>query len=337
MLPALVCILIPWPALSPPNDAAASVNARLGRGMNLGNALEAPHEGAWGMRLEESHFETIADAGFQSVRIPVRWSAHAMEQSPYTIDPSFLERVAWAVDEALGRNLAVVLNFHHIEEVYAEPDAQAERFLALWKQVATAFRDRPRDRVVFEILNEPHGSLDAARWNVLLPKAIETIRTLDPERILMVGPAQWNNFRALDDLHLPEDDHRLIVTFHYYDPFHFTHQGANWAGADAERWLGTRWPSDGKEVQLVREHFDEVKSWADAHQRPVHLGEFGTFEKADLDSRVAWTKTISREAEARGFSWSYWEFGAGFGAFDRERSAWRLPLLRVLIPPTLSR
>ena len=39
---------------------------------------------------------------------------------------------------------------------------------------------------------------------------------------------------------------------------------------------------------------------------------------------------LAREAEARGFSWAYWEFGAGFGVYDREKKEWREPLLKAL-------
>ena len=37
-------------------------------------------------------------------------------------------------------------------------------------------------------------------------------------------------------------------------------------------------------------------------------------------------------AEARGISWSYWEFGAGFGVYDRTSGRWREGLLEALIP-----
>ena len=50
-----------------------------------------------------------------------------------------------------------------------------------------------------------------------------------------------------------------------------------------------------------------------------------------MPSRARWTKAVVREAETRGFSWAYWEFGAGFGAYDPEAKAWRQPLLQSLI------
>ena len=64
------------PAEPAPKKDIHEDNRRLGRGMNLGNALEAPREGEWGLTLEEDFFERVQKAGFRSVRIPIRWSAH---------------------------------------------------------------------------------------------------------------------------------------------------------------------------------------------------------------------------------------------------------------------
>jgi endoglucanase len=40
---------------------------------------------------------------------------------------------------------------------------------------------------------------------------------------------------------------------------------------------------------------------------------------------------VRSEIEKRGFSWAYWEFGAGFGIYDREEKAWREGLLNALL------
>src|SRR5438477_12307598 len=77
-------------------------NKKLGRGVNLGNALEAPKEGEWGVTLKAEYFKAIADAGFNTVRLPVKWSAHAGGEPPYAIDPKFFERIDWCVDQALA-------------------------------------------------------------------------------------------------------------------------------------------------------------------------------------------------------------------------------------------
>lgn len=65
-------------------------NTALGRGINLGNALEAPNEGEWGVVLQKRFFELIQDQGFSSVRIPIRWSAHTSMKLHIPLMRSFL-------------------------------------------------------------------------------------------------------------------------------------------------------------------------------------------------------------------------------------------------------
>jgi hypothetical protein len=110
----------------PPQPVAGAAdpfaqNRRLGRGINLGNALEAPTEGEWGVTLQAEYFLLIRQRGFDSVRIPVRWSSHAAATPPFTIEPRFLARVEWAVDQALKNDLLVVLNVHQTMNCTSRP------------------------------------------------------------------------------------------------------------------------------------------------------------------------------------------------------------------------
>jgi endoglucanase len=100
----------PQPISSAKGLDAFEQNKRLGRGVNLGNALEAPMEGEWGVALKEEYFSLIKSAGFDSVRIPIRWSAHASQTPPYTIDTAFFKRIDWAIDQALENNLQLVID-----------------------------------------------------------------------------------------------------------------------------------------------------------------------------------------------------------------------------------
>ncbi len=310
------------------DDAAAGSRA-LGRGMNLGNALEAPKEGEWGLTLEESYFEAIQRAGFNSVRIPIRWSAHAGARDPYTIDETFFARVDWAIDQSLSRGLAVVINMHHYDDLFGHPDDHADRFRGIWRQIAARYAKRP-ERVFFELLNEPHDQLDAARWNKLFTDTLAEVRQTNPRRMVIVGPIQWNSISELKSLELPESDRRLIVTVHYYSPFEFTHQGADWM-PEAARWLGRTWTGSDAERQAVKRDFDVAAAWGKEHQRPIYLGEFGAFHKADMDSRARWTRFVARAPSSAKFSWAYWEFGSGFGAYNINKRAWHQPLLEALV------
>jgi endoglucanase len=249
---------------------------------------------------------------------------------PYTIDANFFARGDFAVAQALTNHLAVVLNMHNYDELVANPAAHHERFLALWKQIAERYHALPNS-VAFELLNEPHGKLDATNWNEIAAATLKEVRTTNPQRIVVIGPTQWNAVEKIETLQLPEDDRQLLATVHYYLPFHFTHQGASWAGAESRKWLGTKWTGSEEETGDIRRDFDKAAAWGKAHNRPVYLGEFGAYSKADMDSRARWTLFVREEATARGFGTAYWEFSSGFGAYDPKAHAWREPLLKALL------
>ncbi len=307
-----------------------SINQAIGRGINLGNALEAPNEGDWGVVLKAEYFTLIKNAGFNSVRIPIRWSAHALADSPFTIDSNFLQRVDWAVQQAFNNQLLAIINIHHYNELFAQPQIHRQRFLAIWKQLSEHYQNYSQN-LIFEILNEPHDQLTPELWNDYLSEALQIIRIKNPKRAVIVGTANWGGVDALQKLKLPQDDY-LILTFHYYLPFQFTHQGAEWVEG-SQAWLGTQWLGSAEEVKAIQNDFDLVNQWAAVHHVPVFMGEFGAYSKADMASRVRWTSTVARQAEQRNFSWAYWEFCAGFGVFDPVNNVWRTELLNALIPP----
>jgi endoglucanase len=309
--------------------AIHAANKKLGRGINLGNALEAPKEGEWGVKLKAEYFKTIKEAGFQTVRLPVRWSAHAKADAPYTIDAKFAERVDWAIDQAVANGLNIIVNVHHYDGIDANPEQHLPRLLGIWGQISVRYKDRPAS-VYFELLNEPHDKLTEATWNAAIPKLLAVVRKSHSTRPIIVGPGQWNAVGALDKLELPLDDRNLILTVHCYDPFEFTHQGASWVKG-SDKWKGRKWSGTEAEQAALANTLDKAAAWAKKHDRPVFLGEFGAFEQGDMDSRVRWTRFVAREAETRGFSWAYWEFCSGFGAYNPKTDTWREPLKSALL------
>ncbi|OHB52704.1 MAG: endoglucanase [Planctomycetes bacterium GWF2_42_9] len=304
-------------------------NKRLGRGINFGNALEAPKEGDWGVTIKQEYFKIIKDAGFDSVRIPIRWSSHSLEQPPYTIDPNFFNRIDWVIKNALSQNLYAMINMHHYMELMNEPNEHHyERFIALWKQIAEHYKNYPNS-VLFEPLNEPHNALTADLWNQLLNKTIPVIRESNPNRTLVINPANYAT--DINNLQLPETDRNIIVSCHYYLPIKFTHQGAEWSdeGNDA---LGTTWKATEQERKEIDSHFDLALKWGKKFNRPINLGEFGVINKAEKFDRIRWISYIANAATRRGFSYIYWEFCAGFGIYDPVKKEWNADLLKVIVP-----
>ena len=320
------------------SDEAFAIAASLGRGVNFGNMLDAPREGDWSRWVRDEDIDRVAQAGFATIRLPVRFSNHAEVAPPYRLDPDFIAHLDHIVDRALADHLTIILDFHAYRQVYGEPtdphesavepDRVEERFVALWGQIAHHYRDRPK-QVLYELLNEPHGALTAERWNGLMRRGMKALRAEDPHRMVIVGGAESNIAQTLAKLDLP-DDPALIITIHDYEPFDFTHQGANWVKRPMP--VGAHCCDPQQIARLVRP-LDIAAAWGKQHHRPIYLGEFGAIDRADMESRAIFDRTLRDEAERRGISWAYWEYDAGFGVYDFKIGQWVTPIRDALLGP----
>ena len=326
---------------NPQKQACHAVNAEtcalaqnLGRGINMGNMLEAPREGDWGIRLDPAYINLVADK-FKTVRVPVRWTNHAAPTADAKLDDFFANRVDKALDAMLAKNLYVIVNTHHYNQLFGdrlhpnefavEPAVLEERLINIWRQLAVRYKGRSKN-LIFELLNEPHGTLSSADWNALLAKLITAVREVDATRILMVGPTYWNHPKDLDKLKLPADKN-LIVSIHTYDPFEFTHQGISWM---------PQFPKGPtccniKQQQALRASLELAVKWNKATGYPLHMGEFGSHNAGDPQSRANYNRMARDAFEANGIGWAYWEFGSTFGIYDPTKSAWIEPLLGALL------
>jgi endoglucanase len=272
--------------------------------------------------------DVIRDAGFDTVRFPVAWSQQAAERVPFTIRPTLFAAVDDMVAGALERDLEVVVDVHHYDELCAHPAAHHDRFLALWTQIGERYAELP-PTVRFELLNEPHQQLSSGqRWNDLLAEALAVVRDSNPLRDVVVGPAARNTIAGLADLELPDDD-RLIVTVHYYLPMSFTHQGAEWWPGAVE-WMGTTWGSEAERV-CVRDDLAAAVAWSRQRDRRLFIGEFGTFHHAAADDRAAWTAHVRTVAEELDIPWCYWDLATDFGIYNPATRRWNEPIRAALL------
>jgi endoglucanase len=333
--------------------------ADLHRGINLGSALDAPKEGDWGNVLTEQHFRLAKQGGMDHIRLPVRWSAHALTEPPYTIDETFFERIDWALDQATANGLALILDMHHYVELMADPAGHESRFLALWRQISERYRTRG-SWLKYELLNEPTQLLTTRLWNALLAKAVAQIRVTEPTRALIVAGATWSSAASLADLDLPNEDN-LVVTFHSYEPILFAIQGAPWMEPEYQT-TGVVFPGPPAKPLVpvaAAANTPWVKAWFDGYNtlptesnpcgpraiadvmaqidryieqtnRQVYLGEFAVVDKADDGSRERWVRASRRAAEERGLPWAYWDDGGMNRAMNASTATW-IPYLQAAL------
>jgi endoglucanase len=279
-------------------------------------------------RFQARHFTEIREAGFDFVRVNLHIFPHI--DASNRLDPAWLERLDWVVGEARKAGLGVILDEHDFNACERDPPTCRTKLIAIWRQLAPRYASQPAS-VAFELLNEPHGAIDADAWNKLLVELLAIVRETNPTRTIVIGPTSWNNFAQLPTLRLPETDRNILVTFHYYDPFRFTHQGTSWT--DLETLSGITWGSDADKAAIASD-FAKVADWATANGRPILLGEFGAYDRSGtpLAMRMSYLETVAREAERRGFAWAYWQFDSDFVAWDMTKDSWVQPVRDALVP-----
>jgi endoglucanase len=318
------CVLPAFAAGSDLSISAADQVRQMTRGVNIVGydpMWKNPSEARFQLR----HFKTLRAGGFNSVRVVLQSFSHMDENNK--LPQQWFDTLDRLVDAALVQNLTVILDEHDFGFCGKDVPACRTKLLAFWEQVGKKYAKAPA-KVVFEILNEPNREMDA-HWNAISAEALAVIRKTNPARNVIIGPAYWNNVHWLDKLDLPKDDRHIIVTVHYYLPMRFTHQGAPWAPENKE--LGVTWGTP-EDRAAVDKDFDEVQAWSKAHDRPILLGEFGAYDKAPMESRVAYTDAVARAAEKRGWAWAYWQFDSDFIVYDLDKDAWVAPIHKALIP-----
>jgi len=296
----------------------AGISLPIGKCVNMGNHLEAPNEGDWGRAIVDADFAIIKAAGFNTVRVPVRWSTHALAAAPYTIDAAWMARVRHVVDTARAAGLNVILNLHHYEEMATAPAAHATRFAELWKQVAAEFAGEPTASVWFELMNEPNGALNDSNLQAILAPALANVRATNPTRPVIIGGQGWSGVDSLATVWIPSDAH-VVATIHTYDPFAFTHQGATYVTPTPP--LGRSFGSAADYAELDA-NLAKVKAYMTRTGRSVFVGEYGVHDDPaiPLSERVKYYGTITSAYASIGVQSCAWAYTNTFKL--RDGNAW---------------
>lgn len=296
--------------------------------MNIGNSLDSPKDIPWGVEMKTAYFDIIKNAGFDSVRLPVRFSDYAKDSPNYTLDEEFMKNLDFYINYALKDDLVVILDFHHFVEIMEEPEKYKKCFISIWSQLGERYKDFP-PKLVFELLNEPKDNLKGQLWNEFIEDGVKEIRRTNKERKIIIGPDNYYSVYRLEALSIPKEDN-IIVSFHYYEPNDFAFQG-NQYHSGFETLKDIQWAGSNVETQYLKSRFDIAKKWGENHGVGIFLGEFGANKNAPTESRRLWTRAVRKEAENLGFSFGYWELCSWFGIYDAENNTWDKDMLDALL------
>ena len=347
-------------------------NSEVVAGWNLGNQFECSPGGvngesmqicnpegainaetAWGNPVvTKKTIKAVKDAGFNAVRIPVRWQFHITNPAAMSLDKAWVDRIKEVVDWCLEYDMKVIINAHHEKWLESRPtykyqEINCQKLALLWLNIASAFSAYDH-RVAFAGTNEVHvkdnwgkpTEENLAVQNSYNQTFIDIVRATggnNEKRHLIVQTYVCNPDFGLynGDFIIPEDiegngNDYMSVEFHYYNPWDYAGECTYYFWGEPYKEHGEISPSTERELIAT---FDRVAEEWSSKGLGVVIGEWGVtdhFKTDQIDviheNAAYYCKTFVSEARKRGFATFVWDnnkFGNGqemFGIFDRNRS-----------------
>jgi len=306
----------------------------------------------------------IKSLGCDVIRLPVNMNSMTGGSPSYTLDPLYLSFQDSVVTWCEQLHIYLIIDNHSFDPVVGTSPAIGDILTKVWTQTAAHYKDRS-DYILYEILNEPHG-ITTSVWGTIQGQVIDAIRTKDNRHTIVVGGSGYNTYTELTNLPIYSDPN-LLYTFHFYDPFMFTHQGATWgvpsmgplAGVpfpyDAARmpvcpailkgtWVESSlnsYPYDGT-VNNVRQLIDNAINFRKSRNVNIFCGEFGVFiPNSPANDRTFWYGIVKQYLEDNRIPWTSWDYKGSFGLFLKDSNELfdnnlNIPLLQSMglnIPP----
>ena len=278
--------------------------------------------------------------GFDHVRLSIDGDELLRNAPAGGLNAVFLAELDTAVNTMLKDDLRVIVDVHPSDDFKRQlraDDAAVTRFCALWSALAGHYAQTDPERVFFEVLNEPEFE-NAQQWTAVQTRAIAAIHQAAPHHTVIATAGRYSGLTDLLTLE-PVSDPNVIYTFHDYEPFAFTHQGATWTMEQVRPLRGVPYPSSPEDIapavsqesQLIDQHWinsygldrwdaARIRSelgfagkWAALHHVPVYCGEFGVYQAfADPAMRAAWLRDTRTALEEQGVGWAVWDYQGSF-------------------------
>ena len=272
----------------------------------------------------------------------------------------FMTELDRVVKTMLDDHLSVIIDIHP-ESTYKAPLRQGtesvQQFVSLWRALAAHFATTDPEHVFFEIMNEPEQT-DPYRWAGIEAVVTAAIREVAPHHTVIAGGGRYSGVADLLMLE-PLADDNVIYTFHDYEPFPFTHQGATWTTGEVRPLRAIPYPSSpeaiapklSEEPDLGGEYFLDqygqgrwdaarvendisfAARWGELHHVPVYCGEFGVLrEYAPPPMRAQWLHDMRVAMEKHNIGWAMWDYQTNFGMVTKKdgKTTPEEPVIRAL-------
>lgn len=377
LMPAyFLSLLVALQSAAQSGGVPASHLAHLNRGINIGRFedgnLDNPGLSGCAANADSSlkcdySIDRVAGLKVDHVRVLISPAKMFNPGVPTILDEhsAALANLDRLVQQILNKKMGLILALSLSEDQFKNRLGSDPQFLeqlkTFWRELARHYSDSAYSEFVFfEILNEPglDEPLTIEQWSGaksppgggILAGLAHAIRAGAPDSTILAPGGEKSDLNGLLALTPLPDIDNVVYVIHYYEPFAFTHQGANWVGSNfAAQVTGVPYPyaadSAERAANQVKGLVDKMNAWHDmetatrdrfntdfeiaaewARQNgnvPVICDEFGVYNKfSSPHDRVAWVKDVRTLLEKKNIRWTFWDYSSpSFGLVDNNGQA----------------
>lgn len=317
---------------------AQAVKAPFSKGLNLSKWFETWNDTIPNLKVyNKTDFEHLKELGVEVVRVPIHFAAFLDEEDK--IKPIIFDYLDQACDWAEELGMYIIIDNHSFNSgKYPTPAKVDESLKIVWPQIANHFKKRSK-YICYEVLNEPQFKNDS--WEAIQADAVKLIRKTDKKHTIIVTGGDWGSLNSMVSLK-PINDKNIIYTFHYYDPFMFTHQGADWSDKGMAALKDIPFPYDKERMpeltaqartgyvmglwkgyaaaskpEAMRNQLKKAVEFSQKVNAPVWCGELGVYDLVAPEAdRNEWYKVVGDIMNDLQISYTVWGYDDAFGVFQ---------------------
>lgn len=231
----------------------------------------------------------IASTGANTIRLPFHYKLFTDEDyMGLTGQQDGFARIDTLISWCKKANLYLILDMHdapggqtgdNIDDSFGYPwlfesEPSQKLFCDIWIKIADYYKNEPTI-LGYELMNEPIAPYFPnmeelnSKLEPLYKRAVEAIRTVDTNHIILLGGSQWNgNFKPFTD---SKFDNKIMYTCHRY-------------GSDP-----------------TKEAIQSIINFRDSVNLPMYMGEIG-------HNTNEWMSSFCKVMEDNNIGWTFWPY-----------------------------
>ncbi|MBN1781933.1 cellulase family glycosylhydrolase [bacterium] len=287
--------------------------------------------------FEEEDFEIMAELGFDFARIPMSYWNWASPRDWTAMDESFFGDIDDVIELGRQYRIHINLNMHRVpgycingrdmepadlfDDTPENMQKALDAVIYYWKYFAARYRGVPSTLLSFDLINEPPHMEEETRYVQVVRALVEGIRAEDPDRLIVADGKDVGRtpVYGITDL-------GLVQSTRGYDPMSVSHYTAGWVPADSFETSGPpEWPlkgDDGKIWDRSALRAGLIEPWKPLMKKgiPVHVGEWGCYNKTPHAVALAWMRDLLSLWKDVGWGYAMWNLKGDFGILNSRRN-----------------